>query len=393
MRITFTGYDEMAKLSDLKPSRFQRNIHPPEQIERLALIMREHGVRHPIHVSKLTGEVCFGHGRKAAAQMNGWETYPIVYQDFASEDEEWACVQSDNGIAGWAELDQLGISKDLLERPDFDAALLGIRDFEPLVTDTLEPGCDEDEVPEHVEPKTKLGDIYQLGRHRLLCGDSTSIDAVEKLMNGAKADMVFTDPPYGINYQSNYRKDKFDKLQNDDVVLSEWVGTVEAVCKGWVIFFIGWQRMRDWLDVGEQFGKLTNILVWRKSAAMGDLAGSFSPTYELALAYSRGSKLAGDKRPSAVIEVNIENASEFVHPTQKPISLIETIISAVPSQSILDVFGGSGSTLIACEKSNRKCFMMELDPHYCDVIIARWEKYSGQKAERLTEGQDVQTTA
>ncbi len=149
---------------------------------------------------------------------------------------------------------------------------------------------------------------------------------------------------------------------------------------GWVIFFIGWQRMAEWLEVGKGFGKLTNILIWKKSAAMGDLTGAFSPTYELALAYNRGAKLSGNGRPSAILECNIDAAESFAHPTQKPVKLFEMLVNAIPSQSVLDLFGGSGSTLIACEKTNRKCFMMEIDPHYCQVIIDRWEKFTGQKA-------------
>jgi hypothetical protein len=204
-------------LKDLKPSRFQRNKHPKEQIERLAKIMREHGVRHPIHISKLSGEVCFGHGRWEAARANGWTEYPVVYQDFKDEQEEYACVQSDNAIAGWAELDLSAINTDLINLgPDFDIDLLGIKDFVLEPAEKL-PMCDDDEVPEVTEPIAKLGDIWQLGEHRLMCGDSTSIDAVEKLMNGEKAEMCFTDPPYGVNYDGgHFHYDKAIGKSNPD---------------------------------------------------------------------------------------------------------------------------------------------------------------------------------
>ncbi len=131
MRVTFEKYDAMAKLSTLKASKHQRNKHPQEQIERLAKIMLTHGVRHPISVSKLSGEVCFGHGRWAAAKLNGWKTFPVVYQDFKDDQEEYACVQSDNGIALWAELDLTAINSDLLNLgPEFDLDLLGIKGLE-----------------------------------------------------------------------------------------------------------------------------------------------------------------------------------------------------------------------------------------------------------------------
>lgn len=130
MRVTFKTFDEMLPLSKLKKSKHQRNKHPQDQIIRLAKIMEKHGVRHPIHISRLSGEVCFGHGRWEAAKLNKYTEFPVVYQDFKDDDEEYACVQSDNAIASWAELDMAGINLDLANLgPDFDIDLLGIKDF------------------------------------------------------------------------------------------------------------------------------------------------------------------------------------------------------------------------------------------------------------------------
>ncbi len=144
MRVTFEKYDAMAKLSTLKASKHQRNKHPQEQIERLAKIMREHGVRHPISVSRLSGEVCFGHGRWAAAKLNGWKTYPVVMQDFANDQEEYACVQSDNGIALWAELDMDQIGADIVKLGDeFDVDLLGLQSL--ATTPDFGPGSEDDQ--------------------------------------------------------------------------------------------------------------------------------------------------------------------------------------------------------------------------------------------------------
>lgn len=357
------------------------NSHPKEQIERLAKLIKYQGFRNPIIVSNRTGFMVAGHGRLEAAKSIGLKEVPVMYQDFENEAQEYAYLTSDNAIASWAELDLSAINQEMLDfGPDFDVDLLGIDGFTVEPAKKFEAQTDEDAVPENVDTRCKLGDMWTLGTHRLMCGDSNSIDAVEKLMNGEKAEALISDPPYGINYQSNYRSDKFDKLKNDDVVLAEWAGCAEAVVSGWILFFVGWQTISEWLQVGSQFGKLTNILIWRKSAAMGDLTGAFSPNYELALAYNRGSKLSGNGRPSAILDCNIDGAETFVHPTQKPIKLFEMIFEAIPSSTVLDLFGGSGSTLIACEKTSRKCFMMELDPHYCDVILSRWENYTGRKA-------------
>lgn len=373
---------KIVPIKEIKLNPKNRNKHPSDQIERLSKIIEYQGFRNPLIISSRTGLVVAGHGRYEAAKKLKLKEVPVMIQDFENEEQEYAAQVSDNAIAAWAELDLSGINTDLGDLgPDFDIDLLGIKGFE------IEPADrdlgDEDAIPENVEPKTKLGDIYQLGNHRLMCGDSTAITDVDTLMEGNTAEVCLTDPPYGIAYQSNYRKDKFDVLTNDEVILKEWAGVAQAVVQSWVIFFCGWQRLKEWLEVGEQFGPLTNILVWRKSAAMGDLNGSFSPTYELALAYNRGGKLGGTGRPSAVIEQNIDDGNSFEHPTQKPVALFEKLLQHLPDGSVLDLFGGSGSTLIACEKTNRKCFMMELDPHYCDVIVARWEKYTGQKADLI----------
>jgi 16S rRNA G966 N2-methylase RsmD len=322
--ITHCLYDKLVALGDLKSHPKNRNKHPDDQIDRLAKVIAYQGWRYPVKVSKRSGFVTSGHGRIEAARLNGWTHVPVNFQDYESDEQEYADVQSDNAIASWAELDLSGINADIGDLgPDFDLDLLGIKDFVIEPIDKLDPQCDEDEVPEAVEPKTKPGDIYQLGRHRLMCGDSTSIDAVERLMAGEKADMVFTDPPYGVAYQSNMRtkSDKFDVIENDETFLTEWVNCLPVVSDGWVS-------------------------VW---------------------------------------SVGKDRAIEYVHPTQKPVELGQMALEYCTrtGNAVLDLFGGSGSTLIACEKTNRRCFMMELDPHYCDVIVARWEKYTGKKAELL----------
>ncbi len=429
MRVTFDKFDAMSKLSDLKTSKHQRNKHPTEQIERLAKIMREHGVRHPISVSRLSGEVCFGHGRWAAAKLNGWKSYPVVMQDFANDQEEYACVQSDNGIALWAELDIAAINSDLLKLgEEFDLDLLGIKDLE-LVRPDVEPGCDEDDVPEVVEPKTKLGDIYQLGRHRLMCGDSTSVDALAILFqDDSPAELCFTSPPYAD--QREYRGGK--ELSTEH--LAKFISTAFGRANYFVVN-LGLSRKEgevntywdDYINEAKACGlKLLSWNVWNRSGLAGYSIGQITAMFPIehefifvfggaynklnktvpnkdsgvvrsgfldrqkdgSMSHKEGVKIGAFRAMGTVYSGGVVKGNESGHPAAFPVEFPEKYIEAMTDEDdgVYEPFGGSGSTLIACEKTNRKCFMMELDPHYCDVIVARWEKYTGQQAE-LTNGQ------
>ncbi len=210
----------MVSVDAIAPNPKNNNKHTAEQKERAHKIFDYQGFRNPLTISKRSGLLVAGHLRLEVAKEKGIKELPCMYQDFESEEQEYAHMTADNALAAWAELDLAKINQDFLDLgPDLNVDWLGIKDFviEPL--DKLEPQCDEDEVPEHVEPKTKRGDIYKLGNHRLMCGDSTMIDDVEKLMNGEKADMVFTDPPYNIasdakNYVGEIRPDSYGKLKN-----------------------------------------------------------------------------------------------------------------------------------------------------------------------------------
>lgn len=405
MRITFDKYDKMAVLSNLKESRFQRNKHSQDQIERLAKIMKEHGVRQPIHVHKKYGEIAFGHGRKEAALLNGWKKYPIVYQDFASDEEYYATVQSDNAIASWAELDLSAISIDIGKLgPQFDLDLLGIKDIAGMMP-AKEPGCDEDEVPEPKESICKLGDIWQLGSHRLMCGDSTSIDAVEKLMNGQIADMVFTSPPYnaGTPVRTSNKVDSFYKNDSDDKSQESYSDFLSGFVNACMPFsryqFINLQMLAnnkialiDWLN--KYRNHIADVGIWDKGHAPPQMAAHvLNSRFEFVFILSsekdpnRAIKIAnfhGDKDNVYAKSRGEKNEFAKIHGATFPVHLPEYWIGITDAKLVLEPFAGSGSTCIACEKTNRKCFMMELDPHYCDVIIARWEKYTGQKAENVS---------
>lgn len=240
-----------------------------------------------------------------------------------------------------------------------------------------------------VEPVTKVGDLYQLGNHRLLCGDATKTEDVERLMEGTKADMVFTDPPYGVNYQSNMRvkSDKFSVIDGDEKIDEAGVITSFAHSVGWVLICTSWKVLKQWLDALTQLGDPQNIIIWDKGGGgIGDLKHSLSTDYEVILAYNRGAEIVG-KRIGSVWDIGKDGASTYEHPTQKPIGLSALAMQTFSLQdnTVLDLFGGSGSTLIASEQLNRHCYMMELDPGYCDVIVNRWEKFTGKKAELVND--------
>ena len=396
-------HDELVPISKLKLHPKNRNKHPPEQVERLAKILKYQGWRYPVKVSKRSGFVTAGHGRIEAAKAAGWKQVPVNFQDYESDEQEYADLQADNAIASWAELDLSGINGDLGDLgPDFDLDLLGIKNF-TLDPEQVEAQCDEDEVPEEpVEPKTRPGDIYQLGRHRLMCGDSTSIGAVERLMAGKKAQTLFTDPPYGDNVGGLRTKTASERVPGKGLVTRDtfiandaeidWLEEVFNLVPGFLeedstkMVFFKWDKYELIKKMAQAFGEPSALCVWdrvRKASAFF----RFQPQHELCLHWGN----QADKKESAALSNVWREPKELenreLHPTVKPIAILEPAIrvTTAPGRGVLDLFGGSGSTLIACEKSGRTAYLMELDPKYCDVIVARWEKYTGKKAELLTE--------
>jgi 16S rRNA G966 N2-methylase RsmD len=356
-------HDKLVSLTDLKPHPKNRNDHPKDQIKRLAQILDYQGFRYPIKVSKLSGFVTSGHGRIEAAKLNKWAQVPVSFQEYESEAQEYADLIADNSIASWSELDLATIQEDALKLKDFDLDLLGIKDFE--IIEKTQGLIDEDEVPEPKEAIAKLGDLWILGNHRLLCGDSTDILQVEKLMNGEKADMVFTDPPYGMSAVSksgvlskSYHRG--DIMNDDNVNVAK---DAYNLCSGLSV-----PKLVFW-GANYYCSSLPDAscwLVWDKNNGQSDQMDC-----ELAWTNFKGVTRQFTKA---------SEKSNRVHPTQKPVELIKWCFERWEAGAVIDLFGGSGSTLIACEKTNRKCFMMELDPHYVDIIVARWEKFTGQKA-------------
>ncbi len=378
-------------IKELKPHPKNPNKHSKEQIGRLAALIKYQGWRLPIIVSKQSGFIVSGHGRLEAAKLMGLKEVPVSLQDFTSDEQELAFLVSDNAIASWADLDLASINSFVPDLgPEFDIDLLGIEDFEIEPADKIEPQCDEDEVPEYVEPTTKLGDLYRLGNHRLLCGDATSIDAVDKLMDRQKADMVFTDPPYGMNLDTDYggsMKDdlegrahkSYSKVIGDDSEFNffDSYALVESISEQF------WWGADYYCD---KIPKNGSWLVWDKKTTES-LQKMFGSDFELCWSKQKHEREIARITWSGPFGHNKkDDGGSKTHPTMKAVKLIEWFFERFKGEKVIDLFGGSGSTLIACEKTKRKCFMMELDPHYCDVIVARWEKYTGKKAE-LINGQ------
>lgn len=387
-------------VAELIPYARNSRTHSPQQVDKIAASIREFGFLNPIIVDGQSGIVA-GHGRVMAAQKLGLASLPVIEAAHLTEAQKRAYVIADNRLAldaGW-DNDMLKIELQDLDAEGFDLSLTGFNPDE-IGNFLAEPTAgltDEDAVPEvPAVPVTVEGDVWVLGRHRLMCGDSTSIDAVERLMDGRKADMVFTDPPYGVEYQSNKRTKsaKFDVLKNDDTFL-DIAPIIEAYSTGWVFVWTSWKVQTKWIDQFQSMGYPTNIVVWHKpGGGIGDLKKTFFSDYEVALVWHRGAELCG-KRIGSVWTVNKDGASTYVHPTQKPVALAEEALDKTTRASavIMDLFGGSGSTLIACEKTARDCRMMELDPKYCDVIIKRWQDFTGQEATLEATGETFNALA
>lgn len=380
------SYDELVDIHKLVPHPQNPNKHPDNQIERLAKIIDYQGQRSPVVVCKETGFIVVGHGRTEAMKKLGWDKVAVNYQTFKDEAQRYAHMTADNAIAEWAALDLAQINQDMLDLgPELDLELLGIEDFVLEPIEKLDPGLvDEDDVPEVSEPITKRGDVWFLGDHRVMCGDSTMIDDVEKLMAGEKADMVYTDPPYGMKLDVEYDKmfidknhknkgDRFNKIIADDEYFdpTDILNITNDIPEVWLW---GADYFYDSLPRGG------SLCAWdKRNENLDKVVGN---TTEYLWSKRPHRRMTARVLWSGHHGMGKDDDKKRVHPTQKPITLHDWFFEnfAKKSNKILDLFLGSGSTLIACEKTNRKCFGMELDEHYCDVIVNRWQNYTGKKA-------------
>jgi DNA modification methylase len=316
-----------------------------------------------------------------------------------SEDDKVGLALADNRAAELSDWDaemlqQLSEEHDIapwFEQEDLDALLEAAEQLEEV-----EGNTDPDDVPEPpADPITKPGDLWILGNHRLLCGDSTNIQHVERLMDGQKADMVFTDPPYGVAYEGGHNDKKRQQIQNDALAGEDLTSlfhgaltaaiTVTAEHAPFYVWFASGKSVETFAAFAELPLKLRAVIQWYKvRSGLGAFMSQYIPNCEPCIyAYKAGCspQWFGPTDEKTVWELQKESRNEF-HPTQKPVELPERAIgnSSKKGQLVLDLFGGSGSTLIACDKTGRKARLLELDPAYCDVIVKRWEDFTGNTA-------------
>lgn len=400
---------EQIETEKLIPYARNSRTHSDEQIAQIMASIKEFGFTNPVLVDE-DGGIIAGHGRTVAAQRLQMKTVPCIRLTHLTPAQKKAYVIADNKLAlnaGWDD-EMLKVELGELREEDFDLSLTGFSDeeLEKLLAQAVTEGLvDEDQVPEvPEEPKTKLGDIYKLGRHRLMCGDSTSIDAVERLMDGQKADMVFTDPPYGVSYEGGHNKKKrsgiiADTLEGDDLtsLFYNALSTAILCTKDGAAFYV-WYASGKSIETYASLSKLPltlrAVIQWYKvKSGLGAFMSQYIPNSEPCM-YLHKTNCSpawyGPTNEKTVWELKKESRNEY-HPTQKPVGLSERAITNSSKQGdyVLDLFGGSGSTLIGCEKIGRQAMLMEIDPKYCDVIVKRWEDFTGQKAELVNGGADI----
>jgi DNA modification methylase len=359
------------KVSDLIPYINNSRTHSEEQITQLISSIKEFGFTNPILLAP-DNSIIAGHGRLQAVKRLGHEEVPCIIVQGLTKTQIKALIIADNQLAlnaGW-DLEKLSVEIEGLKDEDFNIDILGFEDdfIKDLLNKENEGLTDEDAVPEILEnPKTKVGDLWILGNHRLLCESSTSIDAVNKLMNGTYPDLIHTDPPYGMNAVS--KSGVLSKNYKTDILGDNNADIAKESFK--LIYSLYPESKQIWWGANYYCSVLPDSecwLVWDKDNGQSDQTDC-----ELAWANFR-----------SVVRQFTQSSEKKnrVHPTQKPVSLMEWIIKRfkIDSKTLADFFGGSGSTLIAGEKHNLQTFIMELDPKYCDVIIQRWQQYTGKEA-------------
>lgn len=377
------------KITEIKP--YDKNPRKNDgAVDAVAESIKQCGYCAPIVIDE-DNVILAGHTRLKALKKLKYKECECVRKVGMTEEQKRKYRLLDNKtneLAEW-DMDLLKGELDGLDFLDFD--------FGFDIADESEPqAIVEDDAPEvdnQAEPITKLGDIWQLGRHRLMCGDSTDKATVEMLMDGKKADMVFTDPPYGVSYTGGLQfkngyveKNNREMIKNDDIDIYEDVFNIlSQFSNGACYIWFAGTKAASLYNAAEKYGEIHALIIWVKNGGYGALNANYKQKHEPCLYWKpKNAKLnfCGDTTETTVWEINKDGVNEF-HPTQKPIALPSKAIKNHKAETVLDLFGGSGSTLIACEQLNRTCYMMELDPKYCDVIVKRWENFTGNKAKRI----------
>ena len=412
-------------IAALRPYSRNARTHSRKQVKQIAASIERFGFTNPVLVSD-AGEIVAGHGRVEAAKLLGMKTVPTLALSHLSEAERRAYVIADNKLAlnaGW-DKQILAIELQALVDLDFDVELTGFSlaeiDFVLDEAGEADPdGVDaaEDLIPEPTgQPVTRRGDLWLLGRHRLLCGDTRSAADMDRLMDGARADLVFTDPPYNVAIDGNvcglgsvkHREFAFASGEMSQAqftqFLTETLGNISRVMRDGAVAYVcmDWRHMGELLAAGDAaFTELKNLVVWNKTN--GGMGAFYRSKHELIFVFKQGTAEhtnsfglgdTGRYRTNVwdyagISSIGASRSEELaMHPTVKPVALVADAIRDCSRRGeiVLDGFGGSGSTLIAAEKTGRAARLIESDPIYCDTIIRRWERFAGKRATLASTG-------
>lgn len=395
---------EKISVDKLIPYANNARTHSDEQVAQIAASIREFGFNNPVLIAE-DDTIIAGHGRVMAARKLNLSEVPCLRLSHLTETQRKAYILADNKLALNAGWENNLLSLELTELADsgFDITLTGFtqEEIDALTPVEVTEGLtDEDAVPEPpAEPITKPGDIWILGKHRLMCGDSTSIDALERLCNGQLVDMWLTDPPYNVAYEGK-TKDALT-IKNDAMEDSEFRQflrdsyiAADAVMKPGAVFYIWHADSEGYNFRGAAYDsgwKVRQCLIWKKQTmVMGrqDYHWKHEPCL-YGWKEGAGHLWAADRKQTTILEFD-RPSRNGEHPTMKPVALFEyqMLNNTKGGDIVLDSFGGSGTTLIAAEKNGRIARLMELDPKYCDVIVKRWEDFTGKKATLESDGQE-----
>ena len=399
----FCAHDALISVEEAVPNPRNPNQHGDRQVALLGNIIQATGWRQPITVSRQSGFVVKGHGRLLAARKKGWTQIPVDYQQYATEAEEWADLIADNRIAELSEVDNALLMELIgelgddvpLELTGFDGedirAILA-RSETMALEDLTEPEDDIDlDAALAAEPRIARGEVWQIGRHFLMCGDSTNAGDVATLMNGAQAGLLITDPPYGVSYESGGMTIENDNLAGKEFVtfLTNAFTAADSVMKPGAVFYVwhadskGWEFRQAVRDTG---WTVRECLIWVKnSLVLGrqDYQWRHEPCL-YGWKDGAGHLWRNDRAQTTVLEYDKPQHND-IHPTMKPVPLFEYQIrnSSLPEAAVLDLFAGSGTTGVACERSGRTAYLMEYDPRYAEAAIARLEKLTGKPAQKV----------
>lgn len=393
---------EYVPIGSIQPYANNAKLHPAEQIEQIKKSIEEFGFNDPIAVWHDT--IVEGHGRLIAATEMGLETVPIIRLDDLTDEQRRAYTLVHNKLTMNSDFDVDLLDFELDNLPEFDAEFYG---FNLLDDDEEQMEIVEDETPEPPqEPKTKVGDLFLLGKHRLICGDSTDIAVIDRLMDGSRADIAITSPPYGAKNAAKIRGHYARGAKTNDSFYNEyeddsdgWIDLIQSTYEVMAINtnaqFINIQMLADNKRqlikfIYDNMEMLCDVIVWDKKAAPPQMQKNvLNNQYEFVFVFGKSSRTIPfanfHENYSNIIEQTTGN-NEYanIHRAVYPVGLPAKIMEiASKAGSVLDVFGGTGTTMIACEQLNKKCYMCELDPRYCDVIIERWENLTGGKAVKI----------